>query len=180
MALAGTARAGERARFEVDGKEIREHEMVVGAIESILSRFGEVDTGRRSVLDLGPLMHFQTAIHAELHEGVSANELVGRMHPTPALGPQPRTGRSLQMLRSWRERLGCPRWFGAPFGVWRNGTLDLLVGIRMVVTRGRELMLPSGCGVIQQSRLANEWRELKLKRDSVRDILGVAGLPAPA
>ena len=36
--------------------------------------------------------------------------------------------------------------------------------------RENDFALPSGCGVIQESRLVNEWRELALKRDSVRDL----------
>jgi menaquinone-specific isochorismate synthase len=45
-----------------------------------------------------------------------------------------------------------------------------LVAIRMVAWKGDDFALPSGCGVIQESRLVNEWRELALKRDSVRDL----------
>ncbi|MEZ5431131.1 MAG: hypothetical protein R3F31_08125 [Verrucomicrobiales bacterium] len=38
---------------------------------------------------------------------------------------------------------------------------------------GREVWLPSGCGIIRESRFDREWRELALKRNSVKALLGV-------
>jgi menaquinone-specific isochorismate synthase len=32
-------------------------------------------------------------------------------------------------------------------------------------------MLPAGCGIIEASRLVNEWRELRLKREAVKRFL---------
>ncbi len=39
--------------------------------------------------------------------------------------------------------------------------------------RGHEVRVPAGCGVIEESRLVNEWRELRLKRESVKKIFGL-------
>jgi menaquinone-specific isochorismate synthase len=44
----------------------------------------------------------------------------------------------------------------------------------MVVWQGGQVLLPSGCGVIDESRLVNEWRELRLKRNSVKQVFGIA------
>ena len=79
----------------------------------------------------------------------------------------------MDLLHDWRTRLGCPRWFGAPFGVCADGELTVLVAIRMVVWEGEEIALPSGCGVIDESRLVNEWRELRLKRDAVKELFQI-------
>ena len=32
--------------------------------------------------------------------------------------------------------------------------------------------IPAGCGLIEASRLVNEWRELRLKREAVKRIFG--------
>ena len=80
----------------------------------------------------------------------------------------------MQLLLEWRERLGCPAEFGAPYGLWHEGVLTVVVAIRMIAWRGTNACLPSGCGVIAESRLVNEWRELRLKRDAVKVIFGVA------
>ena len=47
------------------------------------------------------------------------------------------------------------------------------MAIRMVHWLGKKVSVPSGCGVIEESRLVSEWRELRLKRESVRSMFGV-------
>ena len=44
--------------------------------------------------------------------------------------------------------------------------------MRGIWWRGDQLRLPAGCGVIEASRLVNEWRELRLKREAVKQALG--------
>ena len=94
-----------------------------------------------------------------------------KLHPTPALGPLPRTASTLSQLLSWRARLGCPESFGAPFGVWENGNFRSIVAIRGVWWQDLLLQIPAGCGIIEASRLVNEWRELRLKREAVKAFL---------
>lgn len=173
MALAGTARSEDQAVFEADSKEIREHEYVAGNLVGKLSDLGMVQREPRRVMNLGPLVHFETPIRVELYRPEAPGALIRHMHPTPALGPLPRTGETMALLLDWRDRLGCPRWFGAPFGVWQDGALTVVVAIRMVAWKGSEVLLPSGCGVIDESRLVNEWRELRLKRNSVKQVFGI-------
>jgi len=173
MALAGTARCEEQELFEVDEKEIREHEYVAQTLIAKLGDFGRVKRRARQILDLGELIHFHTPIEVELSRSEDAATLVSRLHPTPALGPLPRTGETLECLLDWRTRLGCPDWFGAPFGLFEEGTFEALVGIRMVLWQGQQVMVPAGCGVIEASRLVNEWRELRIKREAVKRIFGL-------
>lgn len=173
MALAGTARNEERAAFRVDEKEIREHEFVAQTLLARLSDLGEPRRHRREIMDLENLVHFHSGIDVELSKDESLDRLVRVLHPTPALGPLPRTEETLAQLLGWRTRLNCPPSFGAPFGLWREGGFEALVAIRMVAWRGEELMIPSGCGVIEESRLVNEWRELRLKREAVRGAFGL-------
>lgn len=175
MALAGTAKREEREVFAVDEKEIREHEYVAQSLVAKLSDFGDVTRRERDILDLGSIVHFHTAIEVELYQEASDTALLRRLHPTPALGPLPRTGETLGMLLEWRNRLGCPAEFGAPFGVAVDGRLDVLVAIRGIWWQNSELRLPAGCGVIEASRLVNEWRELRLKREAVKAMIGQAG-----
>ncbi len=171
MALAGTARREERAVFAVDEKEIREHEYVAQSLVAKLGDIGHVRRGERTILDLGMLVHFLSPIEVDLDHPHGPAELIRRLHPTPALGPLPRTPETLAQLIGWRRRLGCPEEFGAPFGVWDAGRFDAVVAIRGVWWAGRKLRLPAGCGVIEASRLVNEWRELRLKREAVKRVI---------
>lgn len=173
MALAGTARSDEALIFAVDDKEIREHEFVAQTLVEKLLSLGMVRREERDILDLGQLIHFRTLIEVELYQHEQISKLISHLHPTPALGPLPRTEETIAQLQNWRSRLGCPSEFGAPFGLFRDGEFEALVAIRMVKWEGDEISLPSGCGVIEESRLVNEWRELALKRQSVKALLGL-------
>ena len=171
MALAGTARAEDREVFAVDEKEIREHEYVAQTLVSKLLGLGNVERLGREILDLGPIVHFLTTIGLDLDSPIAAEDLLRRLHPTPALGPLPRTDETLEKLLEWRQRLACPPQFGAPFALWDEGRFDAIVTIRGIWWDGQELQLPAGCGIIEASRLVNEWRELRLKREAVKRFL---------
>jgi menaquinone-specific isochorismate synthase len=171
MALAGTARSEDRDVFAVDEKEIREHEYVAQTLVSKLLDLGRLERHSREILDLGPIVHFLTLIGVDLDAPMAPEKLLRKLHPTPALGPLPRTDGTMKALLEWRNRLGCPPAFGAPFGLWDNGRFDAIVAIRGVWWQGDKLSIPAGCGVIEASRLVNEWRELRLKREAVKRFL---------
>ncbi|WP_052573855.1 chorismate-binding protein [Haloferula sp. BvORR071] len=172
MALAGTARAEEREVMVVDEKEIREHEYVAQALVSKLGDIGRVRRGPRVIMELGSIVHFHTPIEVELAGDESPTSLIRRLHPTPALGPLPRTPETMEQLIDWRRRVGTPEDFGAPFGAIMEGEFHAIVAIRGLWWEGCNLRLPAGCGVIEASRLVNEWRELRLKREAVKARFG--------
>lgn len=171
MALAGTARSEDQEVFAVDEKEIREHEYVAQTLVSKLLDLGKMERRSREILDLGSIVHFLTLIRLKLQTETSPEALIRRLHPTPALGPLPRTGETLSLLLNWRNRLNCPAEFGAPFGLWDQGNFHAVVAIRGIWWHQGKLMLPAGCGIIEPSRLVNEWRELRLKREAVKKFL---------
>lgn len=171
MALAGTAKREDREVFAVDEKEIREHEYVAQTLVSKLQDLGHPIRRQREILDVGTIVHFLTLIGIELEQPESPGKLIDLLHPTPALGPLPRTKQTLELLNRWRGQLGCPEQFGAPFGVWDGNRFDAVVAIRGLWWNGNEVSLPAGCGIIEASRLVNEWRELRLKRDSVKRLI---------
>jgi menaquinone-specific isochorismate synthase len=177
MALAGTARSEDRDVFAVDEKEIREHEFVAQSLVAKLLELGRLERQPRGILDLGSIVHFLTPIHVDLHAPMAIDELLRRLHPTPALGPLPRTDATMERLLEWRRRLDCPPQFGAPFGLWDHGRFDAVIAIRGVWWRQNHLRIPAGCGIIEASRLVNEWRELRLKREAVKSFLGQCPSP---
>jgi menaquinone-specific isochorismate synthase len=173
MALAGTARAEEREVLAVDEKEIREHEFVAQALVSKLGDLGKLERGPRGIMDLGPIVHFHTPIAVKLDREEAIDSLIHRLHPTPALGPLPRTSETMAALLGWRRRLGAPAEFGAPFGAVVDGDFQGIVLIRGIWWEHDRISLPAGCGVIEPSRLVNEWRELRLKRMAVKMRFGI-------
>jgi len=173
MALAATAPVEREAPFRENDKEIVEHEMVADYLCTLLQRHGEVERGEREVLHLGSLVHFQSAMKVRMARRPSVTELILEMHPTPALGVLPRSPENLESLQAYRDALGVPRRFGAPFGVYHEGNFHGVVGIRHICWRDHTVLLPSGCGIIAESQCEQEWRELALKRESVKRLFGI-------
>lgn len=174
MALAGTAPKHEAGDFLDDKKEIREHEFVADYLVENLSQLGELQRETREVMDLGSLVHFLSRIELKLNDPKpDLDTLIRQMHPTPALGAYPRGEGALEDLCELRRKLKAPPQFGAPFGVAWDDQFQSVVAIRAVCWDGRDVFLPSGCGIIRESRFDREWRELALKRNSVKALLGV-------
>lgn len=174
MALAGTAKPGHDAAFWEDVKEIEEHELVAGYLESRLAELGQVERGPRTICQAGKLTHFQTRLRVTLPQAADPAALVPWLHPTPAVGCLPRQEKWLDRLREYRRLLHVPAFFGAPFGFMQKGECHMVVAIRGVSWEGERGFLPSGCGIVGGSAYDHEWRELRLKREAVMHMLGLA------
>jgi menaquinone-specific isochorismate synthase len=175
MALAGTAKPGEHETdFTTDEKEIEEHELVVGYLAERLGHLGQVTRQPRGLCRAGGLLHFQSHLSVELDHPADPTALVPWLHPTPAVGCLPREPRWLERLNEYRRLLRVPDFFGAPFGMVRDGNCQMVVAIRGVSWKGWDGFLPAGCGIVSGSAYDHEWRELRIKRESVQRLLGLA------
>jgi menaquinone-specific isochorismate synthase len=176
MALAGTAKPGDQVSFLSDVKEVEEHEIVVRYLTEQLGRLGQVVREPRGLCQASGLLHFQSNMHVTLNQPVEPGALVREIHPTPAVGCLPREEHWLARLREYRSQLNVPGFFGSPFGFIEPGAdsvCHMLVAIRGVSWQGKEAQLPSGCGIVGGSAFDHEWRELRLKRESVIAMLGL-------
>jgi menaquinone-specific isochorismate synthase len=173
MALAGTAKPGGDAAFLRDTKEIDEHEIVVRYIVDQLSQWGAVEREPRTIRETAGLRHFQSRLLVPTPKAVEPDELIHRLHPTPAVGSLPHTEEWRAKLLEYRQMLGVPGFFGAPFGYSHEGHVTMVVAIRGVTWKGNRVDLPSGCGIVAGSAFDHEWREIRLKRDSIAKMLGL-------
>lgn len=186
MALAGTAKPGANADFLTDVKEIDEHEIVVRYLQERLAQLGTVEREPRGLCHASGLVHFQSALRVKLREPVSPDKLVTQLHPTPAVGCLPREEAWLAKLRDYRKQLKVPGFFGAPFGFIEpreittpralqqsESICHMVVAIRGIAWQGSHVKLPSGCGIVSGSAFDHEWRELRLKREAVLNLLGL-------
>lgn len=170
MALAGTASL-ETASLLDDAKEMHEHRLVIEDIQSSLSLFGEVRVGETSEKILPTLKHLYTPIEVSLHDSVAPETLVQALHPTAALGGMPRAKAKEWLLN--QPEASVRRRFGAPFGYVDGDSALFVVAIRNIQRFDEKIWLGSGCGVVQGSEPEREWQELRLKRQSVRQMLGL-------
>ena len=148
-----------------------EHGIVVRRIERTL-RPHAVWTHAESepfVIKVGNLQHLATPIHAQLADAHSAVELAGFLHPTPAIGGEPRE----PALRLIDELEGIDRgWYTGPMG-WMDATDDgeFCVGLRSALLRDREAHLFAGCGIVADSEPAAELQESELKFEVLLPLL---------
>jgi menaquinone-specific isochorismate synthase len=173
MALAGTAKPGDQQAFLTDIKEIEEHEIVARYLVERLSGLGDVQRFPRQLCHASGLIHFQSDIRVHLKAPAQTETLIRQLHPTPAVGCLPREETWLAKLREYRSLLKVPPFFGAPFGFAEQGTVHMVVAIRGLAWHDKTVQLPSGCGIVGGSAFDHEWRELRLKRESVIHLLGL-------
>lgn len=177
MALAGTCpkeEALERGSLLEDPKERHEHDLVVQDILQSLAKYGSVKVDGPKILDLPTLFHLKTDIECQRPVGkdFSFFEACQALHPTSALGVFPRDYgyEWMKNLPEQKERQG----FGAPWGIsWSAEEALCLVAIRNIQWNPSGCRIGSGCGLVAQSDLQQEWRELFQKRRSVKKVLGL-------
>lgn len=144
-------------------KNRHEHALVVDSIRRRLAPLTSqlAIPEQPSILQLGYIQHLFTPIHATLHQADGVLPVLQTLHPTPALGGQPR---ELAMpFISQAEPV--PRgWYGAPVG-WLDHNLDgaFSVAIRSAITQDRRVWLYSGAGIVADSDPQAEWDETALK-----------------
>lgn len=169
MALAGT-QVFEGHDLMSDLKERKEHRIVVDSLIQSLERFGDVEVGETREWQPSSLKHLRTDLR--LITSASDQELLKQLHPTPALGGDPQK-KALEVLQAWDQNI-LREGFGAPFG-WTSGPSEscYVVAIRCLIWKAGQLRLGSGCGIVAESQLETEWNELKIKRQSVKEIFGI-------
>jgi salicylate biosynthesis isochorismate synthase len=125
--------------------------------------------GEPFVVKVGNLQHLATPIRAQLAESHSAIELAGFLHPTPAIGGEPRAP-ALELIR---ELEGIDRgWYTGPVG-WMDAAEDgeFCVGLRSALLRDREAHLFAGCGIVADSHPTAELQESELKFEALLPLL---------
>jgi len=173
MALAGTASLkSPDGSLLKDSKELKEHQYVIDDVCNQLNKISKkVILSKTAEVKLKVIKHLKTEIKADALENVSLKELVSLLHPTPALGVFPRSKNWRKDLESVRESIGVDG-YGAPLGFFNDDKLEAIVAIRSIQWKSEALYIGSGCGVVAESMLDNEWNELELKRSAVKEKFG--------
>jgi len=144
-------------------KDRSEHEIVVRRIERALRPYSVwvQAAPEPELVKVANIQHLGTPIHAQLAEPRSAVELAGHLHPTPAVGGEPRT----KALRAIAELEGLDRgWYAGPVG-WMDAAEDgeFCVALRSALLRDRFAHLYAGAGIVAASDPAAELAETEVK-----------------
>jgi isochorismate synthase len=152
-------------------KDRHEHEIVARRIERTLAPHSvwvqPVETP--GLVTVANIQHLATPIHAQLAEPRSAAELAALLHPTPAVGGEPRE----QAVAAIPELEGMDRgWYAGPVG-WMDAAEDgeFCVAIRSALIRDRTARLFAGCGIVADSDPAAELAESEIKLEALLPLL---------
>jgi salicylate biosynthesis isochorismate synthase/menaquinone-specific isochorismate synthase len=122
-----------------------------------------------SVARVANIQHLATPIPAQLADSRSAIELAGLLHPTPAVGGEPReAGVALIDQLEELDR----GWYAGPVG-WMDATEDgeFCVALRSGLLRDRTVHLYAGCGIVAGSVPADELAETEIKLEVLLPLL---------
>lgn len=180
VALAGTARrsadpAVDRhlgERLVRDPKQRVEHEIVARRIAQALAPVALWVTlaEQPQIVRVHNVQHLATPIRAQLREPLTLLELAGHLHPTPAVGGEPRD-RAAAVIPALE---GLDRgWYAGAIGmVDREGGGELAVALRCALVRGATARLFAGCGIVPASDPADELAETEAKLGALLPLFG--------
>ena len=177
MCLAGTCPAGadeqERRRLAdelmADGKNRAEHDYVVRHVREVFRRVCfDVDVPQTpGIMPLTHVQHLHTPAAAQVLDGVSLWELMGDLHPTPAVSGTP-VGEARMLIRRI-ERYNRGFFAGACGYIDAAGDGEFSVGLRTGVFDGETGWLYAGCGIVAGSEADAEYDEIGLKLKTILD-----------
>ena len=180
VAIAGSIRHDDDAAQEASlaaellssDKDREEHEIVVDVIRTMLEPVAsEIHVAPSPVVaTFGTVQHLVTTVTGRLRDRAGILSLVGLLHPTPAVGGEPRA-LALELIA---EHEGFERgWYAGPLGwVGPDGDGEFVVALRCAVVAGRTAALFAGCGIVADSDPAREWEESRNKMQVVASALG--------
>ena len=121
------------------------------------------------IVRVANIQHLAMPIRAQLVAAVGAIELVGLMHPTPAVGGEP-SGRALEAIPALE---GMDRgWYAGAIGwIDASGDGELCVALRCALLRGRVAHCYAGCGIVRDSDPEAELAESEIKLEAMLPVL---------
>ena len=173
-ALAGTApKDGPNAWTEeqllTNTKNIIEHNIVRNRIVNTMKQITpDVTVGETGIMELSHLYHLRTIITAK-DSTKSLVEWAKLLHPTPALGGEPRE-KALALLQEYESHER--GMYAAPFGFMKDmGDGIVVVAIRSALIMDNVLYAYAGCGVVADSDADEEYAETNNKMRTILDAL---------
>jgi salicylate biosynthesis isochorismate synthase/menaquinone-specific isochorismate synthase len=179
VALAGTTRrSADPAVDDLLGEQLLqsakdrgEHEIVARRIERTLDPVSlwTAAAERPGLVKVHNVQHLATPIRAQLRRPLGAVELAGLLHPTPAVGGEPRHA-ALPLIPALE---GLDRgWYAGPIG-WTDLFDDgeFCVALRCALLRGNVAHLYAGEGIVADSDPAQELEANEAKLQALLPLL---------
>jgi len=162
------ALAGTRPR-EVNPKELlqsekdqREHRFVISHLLQQLQPLCTTLTHspQPMISAHNHVIHLKTKIEGKLHQHSDVAQILGVLHPTPAVCGIPQQ----KALKKIEELEGFDRgWYAGPIGWLGKDEAEFAVGIRSALFSQQSYSIWAGAGIIEGSQALQEWQEIETK-----------------
>lgn len=167
-ALAGTI-SNKEINNKINNKIILEHNFVLDGIKENLRKFGEINTEKTVLLELEKFSHLKSALILKLKNIFNFEDILAAIHPTPALGAFPQKI-GLSWLQKIENKIEKRYDYCSPFGICIDKNFSLCIGIiRCLQWHNNSLKITAGGGVIKESIFEDEWEEICMKIEAVKN-----------
>ncbi|MDJ0618186.1 MAG: isochorismate synthase [Calothrix sp. MO_192.B10] len=178
-ALAGSTPRGKTATEDMElanlllssQKDTYEHRIVIESIAARLLKFGikaEIPP-HPAILKLPNIQHLHTPIKAKMPNDLHILDLLAKLHPTPAVGGQPKdiTCDKIRNYENFERGL-----YASPIGwIDYQGNGEFAVAIRSALLGRYHARLFAGAGIVADSDPNKESEEVNLKLQVLMDAL---------
>ncbi len=152
-------------------KNLNEHQLVIDSIQRRLNSIGidaEIEKNPK-LIQLSNVQHLLTPISSKIKNSQHLIDILGVLHPTPAVGGTPRDAAldDIKMLEKFDRGLfaGAIGWFDYR----REG--EFVVAIRSALIEGKNATAYAGAGIIKGSNPEKEKQETDLKFKAILNAL---------
>lgn len=145
-----------------DPKEIYEHDIVSKQVKYVLEKHTRSYSlvFDKNILRQKYVQHLYSLYEGALKKDYSLKELIKDLHPTPAIGGNPKELALAEINKNEQFSRGL---YAAPCGVITPDYRELLVGIRSVLIDDKQVHIFAGAGIVKESVSKNEWKETTKK-----------------
>jgi len=166
--LAGTG--PDPAALRASSKDVHEHRIVVDEVVAALADgCDDVRATSLETLALADVNHLATTVTARCRPGVTITDLVGSLHPTPAVAGAPRAA-ALAAIHEL-EPVARGRYAGPCGWLDAHGDGAFVVALRCGELRGNRARLHAGAGIVAGSDATLEWAETQAKLEPMLRVL---------
>lgn len=169
--LAGSIKRGQTATEDQqlgnellqDAKNREEHQYVVDMISQVFEEYcEEVKVPKYpKLMKIRDIQHLYTPVEGNLKKGQGLLQLVQDLHPTPALGGEPRNDAMAIIRMVEQMNRG---YYAAPIGwIDANGNGEFAVAIRSALLNKDQAYLYAGGGIVGTSDPTSEYAETLVK-----------------
>lgn len=173
VALAGTQTVESGTDISTvswDKKNIHEQQIVADYFKKQFADnqlpFNNSDTYSFGV---GNLVHLKTDFHFQKHNQISIGEILGLIHPTPAVCGFPKQEAFEFIIQHETHSRSYYSGFVGNLGM--NNKTDLYVNLRCAQISEQSVSLYAGGGILDSSDKGQEWKETQDKMHAMLDIL---------